>query len=119
MYYNTITDIINELRPVKKNVAEFITLQNHAKGRPPQGRDAHDIVMAYVDLALLALFVVRELKAQKVEYETVARNMKKIIGEHPKILRWLWDNEDCYFCRITKSDLMYERVNNEAENEDV
>jgi len=119
MYYNTITDIINELRPVKKNVAEFITLQNHAKGRPPQGRDAHDIVMAYVDLALLALFVIRELKAKGVEYEIVAKNIMKITREHPRLLKWLWDNEDCYFCRITKSDLMYERVNNEAENEDV
>jgi hypothetical protein len=52
MYYNTITDIINDLRPVKKNVTEFITLQSHAKGRPPQGRDAHDIVMAMLDIHL-------------------------------------------------------------------
>jgi len=49
----------------------------------------------------------------------VAKNIMKITREHPRLLKWLWDNEDCYFCRITKSDLMYERVNNEAENEDV
>lgn len=115
MYYNTITDIINELRPVKKNVAEFITLQNHAKGRPTQGRDAHDIVMAYVDLALLALFVIRELKAKGVEYEIVAKNIMKITREHPRLLKWLWDNEDCYFCRITKNDLIVKKYENKAK----
>lgn len=118
MYYNTITDIINELRPVKKNVAEFITLQNHAKGRPPQDRDAHDIVMAYVDIALLALFVIRELKTKGVKYETVASNIMKITREHPRLLKWLWDNEDCYFIRITKSDLVYKESVNEEETND-
>jgi len=119
MYYNTITDIINDLRPVKKNVTEFITLQLHAKGRPPQDRDAHDIVMAYVDLALLALFVIRELKAKGVEYEIVAKNIMKITREHPRLLKWLWDNEDCYFCRITKLDLMYNLDSNETEKENI
>lgn len=119
MYYEELKDYINDLRPAKKSVAEFITLQSHANGRPPQLRDAHDIVMAYIDLTLLALLVIREMKMNGVDYKTVERNMMRITKEHPKLLKWLWDNEDCYFCRITKSDLMYERVNNEAENEDV
>lgn len=117
MFNDNLRDIINSLRSneSKRSLHEFITLQSHAKGRPPLERDCHDIVMAYADIALLAIFVIRELKAQNVKYETVANNMRKIIREHPKLLKWLWDNEDCYFCRITKNDLIVREYGNKAK----
>lgn len=119
MYYDELRNIINELRPQKNSVAKFITMQNHAKGRPPLERDMHDIVMAYCDITVLALLVIRELKGRGVEYKTVERNLTKVLRGHPRLLKWLWDNEDYYFCRITKSDLTYKGCEDDEEDENI
>lgn len=95
----------------KRVVSEFV--HNDKRKKAPMRVDAHtahDIVMTFSDMLILSLVLLRMLKYERYDYNSIESALWDIAKEYPRMVRYIWDNIDAYFPTITYSAFK-ERMN--------